>query len=498
MADGAEGEAGEHGRTAAGDKSEGHGQAVAAGKSEEPSRRLAELATLRELAEERLDFNEVVLRPFLLCAYIVLPTATATIFSYFNVETVDVEARIPHRVLKSDYSVAYAAREHQQHLPFAIVSAMAYSLLLPVSLMAALRSRWRSGASPVRLLGEGYRPEFKWWEALEAFRQVVLVGGVIIVRLLVLELAAGVDAGHRASSYASVAQLLFAILVQVVFVVVLARVAPLDSAANNLVMLLAQTAMLLVLQAALTLHFTAQLQAIEPEAELVALNASGTEGGTEVALGGVGVFAAPAWTGLRLSVYDAVLGFFMICILLAVLLTTCIVVPIESYRERRLPVLRDLTNRTLVRASELDFGEEYHVFLSHVYAQPAASASRTARSQSISRSVPREHNPQPAQAALSAQRKPDSSARAAWLRQHSPRVATQPGRSSLSSDSLPRTRPPHPFSNRLRHTLYSCVRNAPRPPPLPLPTNPPLPPPSLCALFSCAIAGRAGRTRPRL
>lgn len=125
-----------------------------------------------------------LLAPVLLGAYLLLPTVTATVYSYWAYDSLDTESVPPVRVLRTDLAVDYDGAAHARHLWWAVGAALTYTLCVPVALYTALRD----GEPRVRILADGYRASLVWWECLEVLRQILLIGVVITIGSLVREL----------------------------------------------------------------------------------------------------------------------------------------------------------------------------------------------------------------------------------------------------------------------------------------------------------------------
>ncbi|KAJ1631816.1 hypothetical protein T492DRAFT_45447 [Pavlovales sp. CCMP2436] len=241
------------------------------------------ISALYDLLRYRSFDVRRVLTPVLLATYLVTPTAVGTIYSYWSYDSLDVEAVVPVRVLRTDMSIDYDGRVHSRLMWFAALAAAVYSLGVPLALLFTLRDpKWN-----VRFLALGYRRELVWWEAVDCVRMILLIGVVVIVGLIIQETTTEAvqgtaaaqstsnstissaettettfsgEASSSAAAYATVVQLLFAIGVQACYTLFVSHVRPLESHSTHLVSLLSHTALLFVLIASLVTHLTVEVQ----------------------------------------------------------------------------------------------------------------------------------------------------------------------------------------------------------------------------------------------
>jgi len=264
--------------------------------------------------------------PALLAAYVLLPAATTVIFSAWSFEPIDSEAVEPTYVLRADVSVDYYGSAHQRHLVFAGTAGAAYAVAVPALVFAVLR---RPG-SPLSFLADGYAGWVRWWEALEAVRQLMLAGIAVVLGLWfrsALEARGATVA--QATAYASAAQIVFAIAVQVCFGYLASNVRPLESDVHHLVHTACHLALPLVQTFGLANHLASVL--------------------------GEDLLAGP-------------LGAMMIAAMAAALALAPPALAFSAFRERAKTVLRDTATGRRVRAAPLAEPFKFHAFLSHVWA----------------------------------------------------------------------------------------------------------------------------------
>jgi hypothetical protein len=247
-------------------------------------------------------------------------------------------------------SIDYDSAAHAALQPFALAAAALFSVGVPWWLLVALRSvagevagsaaagSRASGSAlqlrkavthrrwPVDVLSDGYRPGRLWWEAFDSVRIVLLTGVITVVGVLVLDSttaqhAAQIEAANAtnatnftyapdpapgepdgvqrvefwnvavtsAASFATVVQLLFAIIVQAsalrlrrayvsnllspldprrapspraqaTFTLLAAHLRPCESGATQVVVLLSNSALVFVYIGTLVMHLTTEIQ----------------------------------------------------------------------------------------------------------------------------------------------------------------------------------------------------------------------------------------------
>jgi len=260
----------------------------------------------------------------LLAAYVITPVAATTIFSAWSVETVDSEAPEPVYVLRADYAVRYDSPAHQRHLVYAAAAAAVYSIVVPLLVLWALR------AGNLRFLALGYSPRAWFWETLELSRQLLLAGAAVIQGLWIRPIMNAAVSAEVAEVYTSAAQLVFATMVQLVFLTTNAAARPLESELNGAVLVACQLAL--------------------PVAQLLGLaNHLGSIGGAQ-------------------SPWSNALGRMMIAAIVLAACTAPVALAAATVHERAKAVLRDAKSGARVRAAPLQAPERFHAFLSHVWA----------------------------------------------------------------------------------------------------------------------------------
>jgi len=279
-----------------------------------------------------------VVLPLLLCTYVLTPTAAATIYGSLNYDKVDsYSGPRSSRYLRADLSVDFDSEKHQSYLTYAYAMMGIYTVLFPVVLHRALRA----DNTPLAMLTAGYKPSARGWEAIELTRQLLLIGVSVLVRFVVLA-SSDADSAELgdAGKFASLVQLVLAVLTQMAYTTIFTEVRPLDNRVNQFIVALSHVCLLLVLFGALGLLYSDD---VAPE-------------------------------------FVSILGGALIGAFGALLLVGCSVIPYQVYLERRQPFPRDAVTRSQIFCADLGSksaaaihsavpasGLAYHAFISHVW-----------------------------------------------------------------------------------------------------------------------------------
>jgi hypothetical protein len=346
--------------------------------------------------------------PALLTAYLVLPTATVTVYSAWADEIVDKEESATTRLLASDPSIDWDSAAHQRMLAYAMVMAVVYTAGVPFALLWTLLRARKGGEGLRSLLLLAYRPEMVWWEVVEVVRMLLLAGLALLVGTALQRLFEPTNGVVDGRVYATALQLLFALFVQLVVSVAHAHVQPMESRKHAVIALFAHCALCLILAFALAHHLSQQL-----------------------ALAG----------GAESSPMEPILGQVMRLTTLLAMLVGAGVLALETWAEQYRPVLRDLASGQRIYPAPPADGKAYDVFISHVCACCAQTQRAAARSVIPTRT-----------------RRVVTRTQCVPIRMQ--RVATRTQRLATAASSTVRRRGPSPRIHRATTTCAACTRLA--------------------------------------